>query len=146
MKKKGRKKKFLKLPRLGGGRELLKEFFSENMEYPEEALENKVEGDVIIRYKVNSMGDVVESKVEKGLGYGCDEEALRLVHLLKYQAVNNRGVRVKTKNRIKIPFRLPKKTKKKYQYTYKSSGKTEKPESSDSHGSKTKTYNYTIRF
>ncbi len=144
MQKKGRKKKFLKLPRLGGGRELLKKFFSENMVYPEKALENKIEGDVIIRYKVNSKGDVVEPKIEKGLGYGCDEEALRLLQLLKYQAVKNKGVRVKTRNRMKIPFRLPKKVKKQYRYTYGSTEKAEKSENTDSQGKKPGTYNYTI--
>ena len=150
MQKKGRKKKFLKMPRLGGGKELLKKFFSENMEYPKEALENKIEGDIVISYKVNSKGEVVEPKIEKSLGYGCDEEAIRLVRLLKYQAVTNKGVKVKTKNRMKIPFRLPKqKTKNSYQYTYISgekSEKQEKQEKPDSKDSKSKTYNYTIHY
>ncbi len=147
MQKKGRKKKFLKMPRLGGGKELLKKFFSENLEYPKEALENKIEGDIVISYKVNSKGEVVEPKIEKSLGYGCDEEAIRLVRLLKYQAVTNRGVKVKTKNRMKIPFRLSKqKTKESYQYTYKSGEKSEKPEKSENKNNKSKSYNYTIHY
>ena len=104
------KKKFIKRPTLGGGRELLRKFFREHLRYPEEALEKGIEGDVVVEYRVNSNGDVIEAKVVHGMGYGCDEEALRLVHLLKYQAVSNRGVRVTTNNRMKIPFRVPKKT------------------------------------
>jgi TonB family protein len=104
------KKKFIKRPTLGGGRELLRKFFREHLRYPEEALAKGIEGDVVVEYRVNSNGDVIEAKVVHGLGYGCDAEALRLVQLLKYQAVSNRGVRVTTNNRMKIPFRLPKKT------------------------------------
>jgi TonB family protein len=139
------KKKFIKRPTLGGGRELLQKFFSEHLRYPEEAMEKGIEGDVVVEYRVNSNGKVIEAKVVHGLGYGCDEEALRLIHLLKYQAVSNRGVRVTTNNRMKIPFRLPKKTSSgQLRITYvpkqKPSEKKKKTPGSD----KTVSYTYTI--
>ncbi len=105
---KNRNKKFLKLPTLGGKKGIIKDIVMENLIYPKAAIDNNIEGDVILSYKVNNTGDVVECKVIKGLGFGCDEEAIRLVKMLKYEEVHNRGVKVTTNNKIKIPFRLNK--------------------------------------
>jgi TonB family protein len=105
------KRKFLKKPRLGGGREWLREFLKNNLRYPKEALEKGIEGDVYVKFKVNEQGKVLEPKVVNGPGHGCDEEALRLVSMLQYDPVKNRGVKVTTNNRMKIPFRLERKKK-----------------------------------
>lgn len=140
-----RKKKFLNLPSLDGGKELLKDFIRKNLRYPEEALEKGIEGDVIVRFRVTGKGEVIEPEVINGPGYGCEEEALRLVGMLHYQSVKNRGVRVTTNNKIKIPFRLPKKAKSpELRVSYKPSGTAKtatpppKPKSSE------QTYSYTI--
>ncbi len=120
-------KKFLKLPHLDGGKDLLKKFVRENLQYPAEALEKGIQGDVIIKYKVTGKGEVIDPEVIKGIGHGCDEEAVRLVSMLSYQSVKNRGVRVITDNRIKIPFRFKKQQiKQQYEYTYTESKKTTK--------------------
>jgi len=44
--------------------------------------------------------------VLKGLGHGCDEEALRVVRLLAFEKVKNRGVRLKMTTKTNINFRL----------------------------------------
>ncbi len=108
-----KEKKFLQLPHLDGGRELLKKFVKENLQYPEEALAKGVEGDVIVKYKVSGKGEVHSPEIVKGVGYGCDEEAIRLVSMLQHRSVKNRGVRVITDNKIKIPFRIKKQKKQK---------------------------------
>lgn len=143
-----KRKKFLKLPGLDGGREALKKFIDENLVYPPQALENNVEGDVVIKYKVSALGEVFDAVVAHGIGHGCDEEALRLVNLLKYIAVKNRGIIVTGNSRIKIPFRIKRKSKlpalnivfkpaqKKQEKTDKESPAVKKPE----------TYSYTIKF
>ena len=100
------KQQFMQKPHRSGGREFLKEFLKENLKYPKEALENSIQGDVIVGFNVNQFGEILNAQIVKGIGSGCDEEALRLVNLLKYQEVKNRGVRVTTSNRLKIPFRL----------------------------------------
>ncbi len=121
-----REKKFLKLPHLDGGKDLLKKFIKENLNYPEEALQKKVEGDVIIKYKVTGKGEVINPEIVKGIGHGCDEEALRLVSMLSYKSVKNRGVRVITDNKIKIPFRIKNHIKQqKYSITYSSEKKAD---------------------
>ncbi|HRZ78028.1 MAG TPA: hypothetical protein P5248_11710, partial [Bacteroidales bacterium] len=43
----------------------------------------------------------------RGLGHGCDEEALRLVRLLRYGKAKNRGLRVKASMSTRIHFKLP---------------------------------------
>ena len=103
-----KEKKFLNLPHLDGGRDLLKKFIRENLQYPKGALEKGVEGDVIVKYKVSGKGEIHEPEIVKGIGHGCDEEAIRLVKMLRHRSVKNRGVRVVTDNKIKIPFRIKK--------------------------------------
>ncbi len=149
-----KEKKFLKLPHLDGGKELLKEFIRENLRYPEEALEKGIEGDVIVRYKVTGKGEVIQPDIHKGLGYGCDEEAIRLVKMLHYQSVKNRGVRVTTNNKIKIPFRLKTQQKKQnISMTYKAADPEKKTGEKDQgvkdpsrQKKKPAVYTYTIKY
>lgn len=102
-----KKKRFLNLPKYPGGSKAFREFIAENLRYPESALEAKVEGSVMVEYDINDNGAVSNSRVLKGLGYGCDEEAVRVVHLLRFEKVKNRGVRVKMTTKTTIHFRLP---------------------------------------
>jgi TonB family protein len=139
------RKKFIKFPTLGGGREFLKNFLSDNLVYPAEALKKNIEGDVIVEYRVNNLGDVTEAHVVHGVGYGCDEEALRLVRLLKHQEVKNKGIKVTTNNKIKIPFRMknnPRAGGIKMTYVAGKAG-TQKP-SPGNEASPKKKYTYTI--
>lgn len=108
-KQKKTEKNFLKLPAFPGGKKAFNDFVKENMVYPEEALANSIEGDVQITYEVTDNGEVLNPKIKHGIGYGCDEEALRLVSILKFGKTHNRGVRVRSRFTTRIPFRLPKK-------------------------------------
>lgn len=102
------KKRFLNLPKYIGGSKAFREFIAENLRYPETALEAKVEGSVIVEYDILDNGAVSNPRVLKGLGYGCDEEAIRVVNLLHFEKVKNRGIRVKLTSKTNINFRLPK--------------------------------------
>jgi TonB family protein len=102
------KNKFLKLPKFTGGSKTFKDFFLRNLVYPQEAIQAGIEGSVVVEYDINDNGTVVSPRVLKGLGYGCDEEAVRLVSMLSYEKVKNRGVRVKVTTRTKIMFTLSK--------------------------------------
>ncbi|TVQ10970.1 MAG: energy transducer TonB [Bacteroidetes bacterium] len=144
-----KQKKFLNLPRISGGKEELVKFIRENLQYPEEALEAKVQGDVIIKYKITDNGEVFNPEIVKGIGHGCDEEAMRLVMLLKYDAVKNRGARVTASNKLKIPFRLQeKKASRKINMVYTPAQKEEPAggkEGKTPETPKPKTYSYTIK-
>lgn len=101
------KKNFIKVPTYPGGKDAFIEFIHSNLKYPELALANKIEGFVHLSYEVNNLGEIVSVHVKKGLGYGCDEEAVRLIRLLKYEAVRNRGIKMKAEIKARIKFTLP---------------------------------------
>ena len=111
-------KKFVKKPEYPGGSEALKKFVKENLCYPQEAVLHRVEGKAFINYEVNDKGEVHSVKVASGIGYGCDEEAKRIVKLLKYPSQINKGVRINTKFKIAIHFNLPKPKPIQIKYTY----------------------------
>ena len=95
MHKEKKGKYFIISPFYEGGLKAMREFISQNKKYPKEALEEKIEGTVFIKYTINFKGKVIETKVVKSLGYGCDEEAERVIKLMKFEAPKNRGIKVK---------------------------------------------------
>jgi TonB family protein len=97
---------FIKQPTYPGGKKALDDFIKANLMYPEEAISNKVEGTVSVEYDVDVFGKVIATKVKHSLGYGCDEEAVRLVRLLKYPKKRYQGMRVVFHMTINIHFRL----------------------------------------
>ena len=50
---------------------------------------------------------MTDVKIIKGIGGGCDEEAVRLVRMLAFNLEHTRGVRVLFHKKIQIHFRLP---------------------------------------
>jgi TonB family protein len=100
------KKRFLKLPEYPGGKEELRKYVNENLKYPEEALKKKIEGFVLLTAQIDDNGEVLSVSVDKGIGYGCDEEAIRLIEGLHFGGVKNRGMRLTTKKKFKIRFKL----------------------------------------
>lgn len=131
-------KKFLKVPEYPGGKAAYKKYISENLQYPEEAFKKKVEGVVHLIAEINDNGEVIEVWIEKGLGHGCDEEAIRLIKNIHFGAVKNRGVRLKTKKRFRIEFKLP--SQNKIHYEFKPKNKVE----DETKNSKPGGYSYTI--
>jgi len=103
-----KKKKFIKKQYYPGGQKALDKFLRDNIVYPKQALDNKIEGSVYVKYDISTEGNVVKAEVVKGLGYGCDEEAIRLVKMLKYTDAKQKGVHVKLSTKITIHFMLPK--------------------------------------
>lgn len=106
-KKYGHKRNFIKIPTYPGGKQAFIDFIEQHMKYPEEALANRIQGLVYVNYEVNNLGEIIKVSVIKGIGYGCDEEAVRLIKLLKYEAVRNRGIKMKAEMKARIKFNLP---------------------------------------
>ena len=97
-------------------------FIKENLRYPKEALEHRVEGVVKVEFDLNHKGKVVKTKTKSNLGHGCEEEAIRIVKLLRYSTIKHRGVKVTFHKSINIVFSLPAQTqpmKITYQFTPK---------------------------
>ncbi len=136
------KKRFLNLPKYTGGTPAFREFIEKNLRYPDAAMESRIEGSVIVGYDVHDNGEVSNQHILKGLGYGCDEEAMRVVGLLRFDKVKNRGVRVKLTTKTTINFRLPAAAVSyTISYTGKSTSAKAEPEQKPAEAV---TYNYTI--
>jgi TonB family protein len=108
MQREKKDKHFISKPIYEGGPKALREFVRKNLQYPPEALKNKVEGTVVLNYTIDHTGEVTDAKVISGPGHGCEEEAVRLVKLLKFHVPRNRGVKVQFHKDIHIHFRMPK--------------------------------------
>lgn len=67
------------MPQFVGGQEALMRYMQKNLRYPAQALRNNVEGRVYISFTVLASGDIADVQVLKGLGFGTDEEASRVV-------------------------------------------------------------------
>jgi TonB family protein len=107
MQKDPHKKRFLNVPKYPGGSQAFKEFILGNLHYPDDAISANVEGSVVVEYEITDEGKVINPRILKGVGYGCDEEALRLVSLLQFEKVRNRGVRLRLTTKTTIHFKLP---------------------------------------
>jgi TonB family protein len=140
-----KKKTFLRIPTFPGGKDAYQLFIKDNIVYPEQALSKKVEGSVYLVYTVNNIGEIVDVEVTKGIGSGCDEEAIRVIRLMKYEPARNRGVKMKVEMKTRINFKLPEVMVKKDQaeiqinYSSTTSGKQNSPEPKSQ-----AVYNYTI--
>lgn len=103
---KKKKKKFLEKPQYPGGAKALREFVKAHLQYPQDAMEQRIEGVVTIGYQVNDDGFVENPTVIKSLCPSCNEEALRLVNMLRYDKARNRGIRLKVNCKLNINFHL----------------------------------------
>jgi TonB family protein len=93
-----------------GGKKAFKQYLEQNLRYPEQALNNKVEGKVTVQFTIQSSGAVSDFRVVKGLGYGCDEEVIRLIQEgPKWQPTKRNHQPVTDKVKVRLKFSLPKK-------------------------------------
>lgn len=71
-------------PTFPGGAPAYRHFLQQNVRYPDAARDNNIAGDVFISLVIDEMGRLLDAEVIKGVGYGLDEEALRLVRLMPW--------------------------------------------------------------
>jgi protein TonB len=99
--------KFIKKPTYPGGSKAMDAFIKENMQYPQKALDAKISGTVAVVIDIDENGFVKKGRIKKSIGFGCDEEAVRLCKLLKFSTAAKRKSRKTTFHRtINIHFRL----------------------------------------
>ena len=82
-----------------------------NLIYPQQALANNIAGKVYVFAMIDTDGVLLCTKIIKELGFGCDEEAIRLVSEAKFYPGYVRKKPVKVPIAIPIIFRLPTNTK-----------------------------------
>jgi periplasmic protein TonB len=76
------------------------------IDYPDMAKRAKTQGKVYVLVLVNEKGVVDDAKVIKGIGQGCDEEAVSAIKKFKFTPGKNGGVAIKAKLTMAITFKL----------------------------------------
>jgi len=82
------------------------EEIQKRIKYPQEALDNGIEGKVYILAFVDEYGDVEKAQVIRGIGSGCDEEALKAVKETKFNPGICNGEPCRVQISIPIEFSL----------------------------------------
>ncbi|HCS22042.1 MAG TPA: energy transducer TonB [Bacteroidetes bacterium] len=95
------------MPSFPGGQDSMTKFIAANLVYPVKAKENNIQGRVLIEFVVDEKGKVTNAKVVKGIGSGCDEEALRIVNSMpNWNPGKQRNKPVKVRFVLPIRFQL----------------------------------------
>ena len=96
-----------KMPSFPGGTSPMMAYILKNLKYPKKAKEEGISGVVMVQFVVSKKGLVYKAKVMRGIGGGCDEEALRLVNAMPtWNPGTQRGKPVNVQYTLLIKFRL----------------------------------------
>lgn len=94
-------------PSYPGGDEARIKFLQENIKYPQMARESGIAGTVYVTFVVERDGNVTDVKVMRGIGGGCDEEAIRVIKAMpKWNPGKQRGKPVRVQFNMPIKFTL----------------------------------------
>lgn len=94
-------------PSFPGGEDKLMEYLSKNIKYPTIAKENNIQGRVYVTFVVDKDGKVTGAKVLRGIGGGCDEEALRVVkNMPEWKPGRQNGRSVLVQYNLPVVFNL----------------------------------------
>jgi periplasmic protein TonB len=96
------------LPGYKGGQTALDTYINDNIEYPQQAIDNSVEGTVTVQFAIDENGNVSNVKtIGNKLGYGLDEEAVRVISKMpKWIPGQVKGKNVKTWRTLPITYKL----------------------------------------
>lgn len=94
-------------PEFPGGMQAFYNFVGKKMKYPSQARRMGIEGRVYVEFIVDKDGSVTNVRSVKGIGAGCDEEAVRVMKTVpKFKPGKQRGRPVKVKMVMPIYFKL----------------------------------------
>lgn len=94
-------------PEFVGGIDSLYSYLARNIQYPEQAKNEKIQGRVFVTFVIEADGNVSNAKVLRGIGGGCDEEALRVVNAMpKWKPGMLKGKPVRVQYTLPILFKL----------------------------------------
>ncbi len=95
------------MPRFVGGDEARIKYLQENLRYPQEAKEKGIQGTVFVTFVVEPDGSISDVRLLRGIGGGCDEEALRVIkNMPRWVPGKQRGEAVRTQFTMPIRFVL----------------------------------------
>lgn len=95
------------MPEFDGGHQAMLQYLGNNIQYPEIARRAGIEGPVSVQFIVDENGDISQATITRGIGGGCDEEALRVVNAMpRWRAGKQNGKPVKVRHNIQVRFKL----------------------------------------
>ena len=96
------------LPAYNGGQNALENYITNNIEYPQQAIDNSTEGTVSVQFLVDDKGNVSNvTTIGNKLGYGLEEEAIRVVSKMpQWTPGQVKGKNVKTWRTLPITYKL----------------------------------------
>ncbi len=90
-----------------GGMFAFYKYVGDKLKYPAQARRMGIEGKVFVQFVVDKDGTLTEVKAVKGIGAGCDEEAVRVIKgAPKWKPGKQRGRSVKVRMILPITFKL----------------------------------------
>jgi protein TonB len=89
-------------PEFPGGHSAFIKFLGRNLKYPVNAVERGIEGKVLISFIIEKDGRLSNIKILRGIGYGCDEEAIRV---LEKSPEWKPGIQ--NKQKVRVAYTLP---------------------------------------
>jgi len=96
-----------KMPEFPGGVRAMREFLADNLKYPQIAREAGIQGPVYIYFVVWKDGSIRNVSVKRGIGGGCDEEAVRVVKSMPvWNPGFQRNISVNVECVLPIKFKL----------------------------------------
>lgn len=96
-----------KMPEPQGGMSGLMSYLGGNIKYPEAAREKGIEGVVMVSFVVKKEGEISDVAIIRGIGAGCDQEAMRVVKSMpKWTPGEKDGAKVNTQMQLPIKFKL----------------------------------------
>lgn len=99
------------MPEYPGGMKALVTYLSENIQYPQEAKDKGIQGRVFINFVLDTDGSVTNAKLLRGIGGGCDEEAIRVVSAMpNWKPGMQRDTPVRVSYNLPIKFALSEKS------------------------------------
>ena len=95
------------MPAYPGGEQKLMEFIAKGIKYPQIARETGIQGRVFVGFVIEPDGSVSNVKVLRGIGGGCDEEAMRVVKSMpKWKPGKQRGKAGRVSYMLPVNFKL----------------------------------------
>jgi protein TonB len=95
------------MPVYPGGESALYTYLAENIKYPQMAKESGIQGRVFVTFVVERDGSVTDVRVLRGIGGGCDEEAVRVVKgMPRWTPGKQRGKSVRVQYNLPVKFTL----------------------------------------
>ncbi len=90
-----------------GGMDAFYKYVAKNINYPKQARRQNIQGKIFLQFIIDEAGNITNIKVTKGLGFGLDEEAKRVLRESpQWTPARQRGKIVKVRMSIPIMFKL----------------------------------------